>query len=575
MESLNPHVVVAVKLSILNPNEFDLWKTRIEQCYLMIDYSPWEVILNGDSLTPTRIVDVSAIPSVSAASSTATVSTLPNVDSLTDAVIYSFFVKLYSHVSDNSVLTSLMNDRYKTGEGYHVVPPLYTGTFMPPKVDLVFNDAPTASESVTKVFHIESSPTKPSKDMSKTYSHDAPIIEDWTSDSENETEIESQALKDKGVIDSGCSRHMTGNIYFLSGFKEIQFMGLYIVGNKMHKAFPLPKESSHWQYKFPLLVNVVPTARRLEMPLPGVCTAIEEMMKKLQEFCLITSFAFGKIPKADTFHGLQNSPFFDRVFLDKISNPLKKVRVLELLGLIKSPKKWFALSNEDSVKVCLLVVSNIVFLGREPKNYIANNLIELVDDLNAWDAYTWGEYFWRALYQRLVNVISRHEVVIYILEMYRNIKFWWKKDLLVIPRGLSWLKIGKFEKGDYGALFDEWSNPILCMAPTSTELLQRWLIHSMDYFQTLLVDRQPNDRITTSPYGNHLILYMIHSLCNNLHRLLNQFPCIQVRSLLLNKLIENVGDGYPSIVLKELAAVKQRMNAIERFIKSKSDNVIQ
>nr|GEU66331.1 hypothetical protein [Tanacetum cinerariifolium] len=30
-----------------------------------------------------------------------------------------------------------------------------------------------------------------------------------------------QALKDKGVIDSGCSRHMTGNISFLSDFKEI------------------------------------------------------------------------------------------------------------------------------------------------------------------------------------------------------------------------------------------------------------------------------------------------------------------------------------------------------------------
>nr|GEX47694.1 hypothetical protein [Tanacetum cinerariifolium] len=40
-------------------------------------------------------------------------------------------------------------------------------------------------------------------------------------------------------------------------------------------------ESSHWQYKFPLPVKVVPTARRLEMPLLGVCTAIEEMMKKL------------------------------------------------------------------------------------------------------------------------------------------------------------------------------------------------------------------------------------------------------------------------------------------------------
>nr|GEV70631.1 hypothetical protein [Tanacetum cinerariifolium] len=50
------------------------------------------------------------------------------------------------------------------------------------------------------------------------------------------------------------------------------------VGNKMHKAFPLPGESSHWQYKFPLQVEGVPTARRMEIPLPGVCTA---MMKKL------------------------------------------------------------------------------------------------------------------------------------------------------------------------------------------------------------------------------------------------------------------------------------------------------
>nr|GEW57655.1 hypothetical protein [Tanacetum cinerariifolium] len=50
------------------------------------------------------------------------------------------------------------------------------------------------------------------------------------------------------------------------------------VGNKIHKAFLLPGESSHWQYKFPLPVEGVPTARRMKIPLPGVCTA---MMKKL------------------------------------------------------------------------------------------------------------------------------------------------------------------------------------------------------------------------------------------------------------------------------------------------------
>nr|GFA98377.1 hypothetical protein HannXRQ_Chr08g0236081 [Tanacetum cinerariifolium] len=53
---------------------------------------------------------------------------------------------------------------------------------------------------------------------------------------------------------------------------------LTTVGNKMHKAFPLPGESFYWQYKFPRPVEGVPTARRMEIPLPGVCTA---MMKKL------------------------------------------------------------------------------------------------------------------------------------------------------------------------------------------------------------------------------------------------------------------------------------------------------
>ncbi|GJZ57125.1 phospholipase-like protein [Tanacetum coccineum] len=103
---------------------------------------------------------------------------------------------------------------------------------------------------------------------------------------------------------------------------------------------------------------------------------------------------------------------------------------------------------------------------------------------------------------------------IYILEMYRNNKFWWKKDPLVIPCGLAWSKIGNFKKGDYGAIFAEWSNPILCMAPTSTELLQPWLIRSMDYFRTLLVDGQPNGPITASPQGIQPIICaaIVHDL---------------------------------------------------------------
>nr|GEX13362.1 putative ribonuclease H-like domain-containing protein [Tanacetum cinerariifolium] len=65
-----------------------------------------------------------------------------------------------------SVPTSSVYDRYKSGEGYHVVPPPYTGTFMPPKPDLVFHDAPTVSETVPNILDVEPRTTKPTKDMS-------------------------------------------------------------------------------------------------------------------------------------------------------------------------------------------------------------------------------------------------------------------------------------------------------------------------------------------------------------------------------------------------------------------------
>nr|GEV90222.1 hypothetical protein [Tanacetum cinerariifolium] len=57
MDSQSAPVVSATKLAILNLNEFDLWKVRIEQYFLMTDYSLWEVIINGDSPAPTVVID--------------------------------------------------------------------------------------------------------------------------------------------------------------------------------------------------------------------------------------------------------------------------------------------------------------------------------------------------------------------------------------------------------------------------------------------------------------------------------------------------------------------------------------
>nr|GEV79166.1 hypothetical protein [Tanacetum cinerariifolium] len=100
----------------------------------------------------------------------------------------------YSSESDcESWPPSSLYDRFQPSGGYHAVPPLYTGTFMPSKPDLVFNTSLTTVETDHLAFNIQLSPTKPVQDLSHITRPSAPIIEDWLSDSE--TESKSKALQ--------------------------------------------------------------------------------------------------------------------------------------------------------------------------------------------------------------------------------------------------------------------------------------------------------------------------------------------------------------------------------------------
>nr|GEV89882.1 hypothetical protein [Tanacetum cinerariifolium] len=86
--------------------------------------------------------------------------------------------EMFSFKTNESLPASPIYDRYQSGEGYHAVPPPYTGTFMPPKPNLVFHDAPNVNETVHTAFNVELSSTKPDKDLSHTLRPSAPIIED-------------------------------------------------------------------------------------------------------------------------------------------------------------------------------------------------------------------------------------------------------------------------------------------------------------------------------------------------------------------------------------------------------------
>ncbi|GKC08234.1 ribonuclease H-like domain-containing protein, partial [Tanacetum coccineum] len=58
MEAGTTSTTLTARLPILNPGEYDLWLMRIEQYFLMTDYSLWEVILNGNKVLKRTVGEV-------------------------------------------------------------------------------------------------------------------------------------------------------------------------------------------------------------------------------------------------------------------------------------------------------------------------------------------------------------------------------------------------------------------------------------------------------------------------------------------------------------------------------------
>nr|GFD54697.1 hypothetical protein [Tanacetum cinerariifolium] len=61
-------------------------------------------------------------------------------------------------------------------------------------LDLVFHTAPIAVETDHPTFNVQLSPTKSDPDLSHTNRPSAPIIEDWVSDFEDESETKAPQI---------------------------------------------------------------------------------------------------------------------------------------------------------------------------------------------------------------------------------------------------------------------------------------------------------------------------------------------------------------------------------------------
>nr|GFA42054.1 hypothetical protein [Tanacetum cinerariifolium] len=164
-----------------------------------------------------------------------------------------FALMAYSSTSSNSKII----DKCKTGLGYNAILPPYTGNFLPPKPNLSgleeFVNEPIVSESTVKKHAVETSEAKASadtpNDVRKNFS--LLLIKDWISNSKEEAESKSK-IKKETVKPSFANKDM---LPLEVTPKEGKSQGeVVFIGNKMHKAFPLPV------IEFPLL-GEIPTAR--------------------------------------------------------------------------------------------------------------------------------------------------------------------------------------------------------------------------------------------------------------------------------------------------------------------------
>nr|GEX00409.1 hypothetical protein [Tanacetum cinerariifolium] len=144
------------------------------------------------------------------------------------SIVKKEFVKPRQHKKTARKTVKQIVDNCKKGlgyESYNAVLPPYIVNFMPPKPDLSF----TGLDEFVNKPEVENSHVKFSEEETKVVRKnvDPPIIEEWVSDDEEGNATQPKIgnpqmnLQDKRMINSGCSRHMTGNMSYLTDYKEI------------------------------------------------------------------------------------------------------------------------------------------------------------------------------------------------------------------------------------------------------------------------------------------------------------------------------------------------------------------
>ncbi|GJX58475.1 hypothetical protein Tco_0289865 [Tanacetum coccineum] len=114
------------------------------------------------------------------------------------------------------------------------------------------------------------------------------------------------------------------------------------------------------------------------------------------EFSLITGFSVGKIIFPEVKAG-DIPPLVRRIFPEKVPGKCKRpkgvsynVKSHELLDFVKDDEKWKNISDVDAVRVCLLLMAEHAFMGREPNHVMGKPIKMLAENLTARDNFPWA-----------------------------------------------------------------------------------------------------------------------------------------------------------------------------------------
>ncbi|KAE8655879.1 putative RPM1-interacting protein 4 family protein [Hibiscus syriacus] len=141
--------------------------------------------------------------------------------------------------------------------------------------------------------------------------------------------------------------------------------------------------------------------------------------------------------------------------------------------------------------------------SREARQPIHKDLILLVEDLNAWNMFSWGSYLWKATWNKLSSAFDNHKILrgdgskytlsgfiwafkIWIFEAFPDMQTYALKISNDIPRAISWKRKRRLLIWEkllrYTTINDEANTPLQRIIPTEAELATDWWQASKRFF---------------------------------------------------------------------------------------------